>query len=108
MVTVVHLAALRGAQDILWRLLEQAKNNGEGMDASRAKDKHGRMPHHLAVTCNQLPCLEILLNFDPNLLNAQAEKDDRMLAESVRDEHLDSFLHDHYEVTNLVGTLVFS
>lgn len=97
MMTTCHLAALRGDGDILALLLERLEVGCEG---PTARDEAGRQPHHMAAFSGQLNALTVLLERAPHLTDSRVEVQD--LSDQVTEEHLDSFLHQHEDIDNMV------
>lgn len=102
MATVVHLAAVRGEEDILNKLLAHSRSRGLLELALYARDRSGRMPHHLAAAAGHIKTLKILLKTDRNLIHMKAEV---VSLQNIKEEEQDSFLHDHKEVSNLVNII---
>ncbi|XP_014285654.1 transient receptor potential channel pyrexia [Halyomorpha halys] len=95
MMSVCHLAVYYGDNDILELLLRSEAD-------PRARDMEGLQPHHLAAYkytfVSSVQCLETIFKKDSTLINSAVEKTDL----KVPEDQLDSFVHDHDEVSRLV------
>lgn len=88
-----HVAAALGALDVLTALLDSRPG------ASKARDREGRQPHHLAAGADKLSCLQHILCNDPTLVASSIQPN---IKEDIPPGSLDSWNHDHHQLQVLV------
>lgn len=89
--SALHLAALRGQTDIVRELIDAKAN-------LKVRDRNGCQPIHLAAWAGYVTVLKVILLNDAELVNSVVKSTDI----TVVLEELDSWDHNHAEITQLV------